>query len=67
MVYLQLVADKKMTSNSAVHFLCCVLFGLQQHGEHEGCQASLLSLGLQTYELLVCTSHFCDRHSFKVQ
>ncbi|KAJ8309385.1 LOW QUALITY PROTEIN: hypothetical protein KUTeg_014259 [Tegillarca granosa] len=48
----ELVADKKMTSNSAVHFLCCVLFGLQQHGEHEGCQASLLSLGLQTYELL---------------
>ncbi|KAL5008996.1 hypothetical protein ScPMuIL_014577 [Solemya velum] len=48
----QLHADGKLTGEAANHFLCAILLGLQLHGQHEGCLAMLLSLGLQAYELL---------------
>uniref|UniRef100_A0A1B6E001 Exportin-5 C-terminal domain-containing protein n=1 Tax=Clastoptera arizonana TaxID=38151 RepID=A0A1B6E001_9HEMI len=48
----QLVQDNKMTAQLAVHAMTCVLQGLQQHGQHDGNQGSLLLLGTQLYDML---------------
>lgn len=48
----QLVAEKKMVSVAAFHFYRCILMSLQYEGQYEGTLSLLLSLGLQTYELL---------------
>ncbi|XP_076464074.1 exportin-5-like [Babylonia areolata] len=46
----QLIAEKMMTSEGAVHVLRSVLTGLRKHGHHEGLQASLVTLALTVFE-----------------
>lgn len=48
----QLVQDNRMTAQLAVHTMTCVLQGLQQHGQHDANQGSLLMLGAQLYDML---------------
>ncbi|XP_041351091.1 LOW QUALITY PROTEIN: exportin-5-like [Gigantopelta aegis] len=48
----QVVANNMMTAEAAANVFSCVLAGLQVHGQHESCQAQLLFLGLQVYEVL---------------
>lgn len=43
----------RLVAADACHMFTAVLLSLQIHGEHEGNQAALISLALQTYELLV--------------
>ena len=55
----QLVSDNKLTSDDVSHMYTSVLQGLHVHGQHEGQQAMLLSLGLQVYEFLVSGFTYC--------
>ncbi|ELU03767.1 hypothetical protein CAPTEDRAFT_151775 [Capitella teleta] len=48
----QLLATNKVTSEDACFVLTAVLRGLEQHGEHDGHQAALISLALMLYENL---------------
>lgn len=45
-------AEKLMDANKAVNAFTAVLRGLQVHGQHDTNQSSLITLGVQTYELL---------------
>jgi hypothetical protein len=49
----QLFSADKMTGEDACFVLTAVLRGLEQHGEHDGHQAALISLALVLYENLV--------------
>ncbi|XP_064601794.1 LOW QUALITY PROTEIN: exportin-5-like [Liolophura sinensis] len=48
----QLLSQGEVIQDLAVFLFTTVLQGLQLHGQHEGIQASLLTLGLQLYEAL---------------
>ncbi|GLH08763.1 Exportin-1 [Gryllus bimaculatus] len=47
-----LASDGSLNPDVAAHIMTSVLQGLQMHGQHEGNQGSLLSLGAQVYEIL---------------
>ena len=53
MLLFQAVAEKKLGAEDACHLFTAVLLGLQQHGQHEANLANLLTLAVQSYELLV--------------
>ncbi|XP_058459072.1 exportin-5 [Malaya genurostris] len=47
-----LAAEQLITDILASNIIIAVLQGLQLHGQHESNQASLITLGVQTYEIL---------------
>ena len=47
-----LAADGSLTPAMASHIMDAVLQGLQLHGQHDGNQGSLITLGAQVYECL---------------
>jgi exportin-5 len=51
-VVLELVQRDRVSSELGAHILTSVLLGLQQHGQHDANQGSLLLLGIQLYTLL---------------
>nr|QOW64975.1 hypothetical protein [Lymnaea stagnalis] len=48
----QLIANNQVSEEAAQHIFMSILSGLQLHGQHESCQATLLNLSFIYYETL---------------
>lgn len=50
------VLSGTLLADAVTWLFTCVLKGLQTHGQHDGCMASLVHLAFQVYEALVSES-----------